>query len=100
MANRRSIGPRARADLDAIWSFIAPINEKAANSVIDEITTAFGMLTNNPNAGRPRSEISATMRSFQVGSYSIFYAASKSGIEIVRVMHNRRDVKSDDIAQF
>jgi toxin ParE1/3/4 len=96
MASLR-IHPRARADLDAIWSYIASRQEKAADAVLEQIGTAFKMLTSNRYAGRPRPEISTTMRSFPVGSYVIFYAPSPEGIRIFRVMHSKQDITAADV---
>jgi toxin ParE1/3/4 len=97
MADRRRIHPKARADLDAIWSYIAAHQPNAASAVIDRITAAFGMLTSNPLAGRLRPEIAPKVRSFPVGSYLIFYEPSPKELLIVRVMHNKRDVTAADV---
>jgi toxin ParE1/3/4 len=98
VANDRRISPQARADLDAIWSFIAADNESAADAVIELITEALGMLADNPRAGRRRPELSPAVRSFPVGSYLICYAQEGGGIKIVRVLHGRQDVSRKDIA--
>ncbi|WP_349627444.1 type II toxin-antitoxin system RelE/ParE family toxin [Rhodopseudomonas palustris] len=75
--NRR-LSPRARTDLDQIWSFIATDNEHAADAVIELITQTFDLLTPNPGAGRRRPELSPTVRSFPVGSYLVFYGRGGS----------------------
>jgi len=96
MASRR-IHPKARADLDAIWSYIASDTEKSADAVIAQITAAFEMLTSNRFAGRPRPELSVSVRSFPVGSHVIFYVPNSEGILIVRVMHSKQDITAADI---
>jgi len=98
VAHNRRISPKARVDLDAIWSFIAADSEKAADAMIEQITAAFAMLTDNPNAGRLRPEISAAVRSFPVKRYLIFYVAEASGIKIIRVLHGRQDRSRQDLA--
>jgi toxin ParE1/3/4 len=99
VALNSSISPKARVDLDAIWSFIAADSERAADAVLEQLTAAFVMLTENPNAGRPRPELSASIRSFPIGSYLIFYAAeSRGGIKIFRVMHGRQDLTRQDFS--
>ena len=67
MALRVRRSPRARADLLQLWRFIAEDNEIAADGVIDRIEQALHMLADHPQAGRPRPEISARLRSFPIG---------------------------------
>ncbi|WP_234713293.1 type II toxin-antitoxin system RelE/ParE family toxin [Rhodopseudomonas palustris] len=95
--NRR-LSPRARTDLDQIWSFIATDNEHAADAVIELITQTFNLLTQNPGAGRRRPELSPTVLSFPVGSYLVFYTAEAGAIRIARVLHGRQDITPKDIA--
>jgi toxin ParE1/3/4 len=42
--------------------------------------------------GRAREEIAAGIRSFPLGQYVIFYVRVDGGIDIVRVLHSRRDL--------
>jgi toxin ParE1/3/4 len=55
------------------------------------------MLAETPFAGRDRSELRAELRSFPVGNYLIFYVPTPDGVEVVRVMHGRQDMGSDDM---
>ena len=55
------------------------------------------MLVENPLAGRERRELRDGLRSFPVGNYVIFYVPLPDGVEIIRVMHGRQDVGSDDM---
>ena len=55
------------------------------------------MLVENPLAGRERRELRANLRSFRVGNYVIFYVPLPDGVEIIRVMHGRRDIGADDM---
>ena len=55
------------------------------------------MLIENPLAGRERRELGASLRSFPVGSYVIFYVPLPDGVEIIRVMHGRQDIHADDV---
>ena len=56
------------------------------------------MLTQNPLAGRERRELRRDLRSFPVSSYVVFYVALADGIEVVRVMHGRQEIGTDDMA--
>jgi toxin ParE1/3/4 len=44
--------------------------------------------------GRARPELFADLRSLPFGRYVIFYLPRKRGIEVVRVLHGARDLKS------
>lgn len=48
-------------------------------------------------AGRARSDLAPSLRSFPVGSYLIFYVPLSDGIEVVRVMSGRQDIDADDM---
>jgi toxin ParE1/3/4 len=98
MADRYRIRPKAEIDLDSIWSFIAADNGRAADAMIDRITDTFDVLPTMPFAGRARPEFGDNLRSIVVGNYVVFYTTLSDGIEIVRVMHGRRDIGTDDMA--
>ena len=97
MVNRFRKAPQADQDLDSIWDFIASDSVRAADRQIARIGEIFEMLVENPLAGRERRELRINLRSFPVGNYVIFYVPLPDGVEIVRVMHGRQDVGSDDM---
>jgi toxin ParE1/3/4 len=63
----------------------------------ERIGQVFKMLVQNPLAGRERPDLQRGLRSFPVGSYLVFYVPASDGVEIVRVMHGRQDIGSDDM---
>ena len=85
---------RARRDLLHIWNYIAEDNESAADRFIDLMIQHFQLLGRNPHIGRHRDELRAGYRSFPVGQYLIFYRVLEPGIQIMHVMHGRRDIES------
>jgi toxin ParE1/3/4 len=97
VANRFRKAPQADIDLDSIWDFIASDSVRAAEKQIGRIGEIFEMLVENPLAGRERRELRVGLRSFPVGNYVIFYVPLPDGVEIIRVMHGRQDVVSDDM---
>jgi toxin ParE1/3/4 len=97
MANRPRKSPQAEIDLTLIWDFIAHDNVRAADTLLVRIEAAFDMLAENPLAGRARDDLAPKIRSLPVGNYIIFYLALSDGIEVVRVLHGRRDIDSDDM---
>ena len=91
------VTPRADRDLDSIWSFITPDNPRAADAMIDRLTDTFDMLLTMPQAGRLRHEFRENLRSFAVENYVIFYRTVSEGIDILRVVHGRRDIRPADV---
>jgi toxin ParE1/3/4 len=98
MANSRPRkSPQAEADVTAIWQFVAEDNIRAADALLDRIEAAFDMLAEMPRVGRAREDLAPKLRSFPVGNYLILYVPVPEGIEVVRVMHARRDIDADDM---
>lgn len=97
MANKFRKAPQADQDLDSIWDLIATNSVRVADKQIARIGEIFELLLENPLAGRERRELRAGLRSFAVGNYVIFYDLLPDGIEIIRVMHGRQDINSDDM---
>jgi toxin ParE1/3/4 len=91
------VKPRADQDLDSIWSFVTVDNPRAADAMINRLTAAFDMLLTMPQAGRLRHEFRENLRSFAIENYVIFYVMVPQGIDIVRVVHGRRDVGPADM---
>jgi toxin ParE1/3/4 len=91
------VTPRADRDLDSIWSFITVDNPRAADAMINRLTDTFDMLLTMPQAGRLRQEFREKLRSFAVENYVIFYRTVSEGIDIVRVLHGRRDIRPADV---
>ena len=42
--------------------------------------------------GRSRPELAASVHSFPVARYVVFYRPAADGIEVVRVLHGARDI--------
>lgn len=94
MAHRLS--PRAVADLDAIWEYVARESgsSETANRLIDSITDRFFLLATHPYIGRSRSDdLGSGRRSFPVGDYVIIYRVKDNDALILRVVHGRRDLE-------
>jgi toxin ParE1/3/4 len=86
--------PRASADLSEIWEFIATDNLERADEFIDRIDEKFRSLATQPLMGRDRSDLMPGLRSLAMPPYVIFYEPTQHGIEVVRVLHGARDVKT------
>ncbi len=81
-------------DLQEIETYIATDSPAAADKVIDSIESTCGMLAREPYAGRKRPELDPRLRSFVVGQYVIFYAEQNASIDIIRILHGRRDIEA------
>jgi toxin ParE1/3/4 len=82
----------ARTDLQGILAYIAADSPTAATRMLARFERQARILADNPGIGRPREDLRPALRSFAVGSYLLFYRAVADGIEIVRVLHGRRDI--------
>ena len=89
MAHR--VAPRAAADLDEIWYYIAMESGSVdvANRLIDSITGRFVLLSGHPYLGRGPGS-----RSFPLGEYVIVYCVEDENVLILRVAHGRRDLEA------
>jgi toxin ParE1/3/4 len=98
MASRINRRKRAKVDVDSISAYVAADNGKAAEELLDRFGKVFEMLVQNPQAGRRRPDLGQNVRSFAVDTYVIFYIPQSAGIDIIRVMHGRRDIGPADLA--
>ena len=87
---------RAEEDLIAIWLHVARDNEAAADRLLDRIEARWQQLATYPHSGASRDDIAPGIRHLIVGEYLILYRAGEDAIEIVRVLHGRRDIGADD----
>ena len=87
---------RAKADLLEIWKYVALDSLERAERLIDELDEALNKLAEYPDVGRNRDELSKGLTSFPVGNYVVYYRklSTLKGIEVVRVLHGRRDVEA------
>lgn len=84
----------AESDLTDLWVYVAQDNLEAADHLVNEIYEKCSFLACSAKAGRLRPELDASIRSFAVGNYLIFYRETAGGIEVARVLHGRPDIPS------
>jgi toxin ParE1/3/4 len=89
---RRS--PLAEEDFREIWRYIAQFNQDAADKLLRRIDEKLQLYADNPRMGTSRENWAPGLRSFPVGNYVVFYRIVDDGIELVRVLHGMRDLKS------
>ncbi|WP_013321353.1 type II toxin-antitoxin system RelE/ParE family toxin [Gloeothece verrucosa] len=90
--NRFRLSRQAEQDLEDIWVYLAQQDELLADQQIAQILNRFPMLSQFPDLGKQRDDLLVGLRSFPVKPYLIFYTKTVEGIEIIRVLHQARDV--------
>ena len=95
--NRRRVvwAPQAKRDLREVRRYYARVaSREIANQLLREISRAGELLSDRARVWRRRDEISAGLRSVLVRPYIIFYRVQDERVEIVRVLHGRRNLIS------
>lgn len=89
--------PQASDDLLEIWQYIAADNPKAADRVEDAVYDACALIAKSPLAGQVRKELTALPLRFwtlsRYPNYLIVYDPAATPLQIIRILHGRRDVK-------
>lgn len=96
MSLRRSA--RAEEDLIEIWLHIAPHNLAAADRLLDRLDDRCRLLATQPRSGPTRNELGDGIRCVAVGEYLVFYRIDGRDVEMLRVLHGRRNISAEDFA--
>jgi toxin ParE1/3/4 len=89
--------PRAEVDVEEIGDYISKQSPKAALRVIDAFEQRWRLLALYPFSGASRDDIGAGIRHVAVGEYLTFYRVGAEAVEILRVLHGRRNIARDEI---
>jgi toxin ParE1/3/4 len=91
---------RAAQDLQVIGRYIAADNLQAAWWLLAAFEQHFLLLAENKNFGRARPDMRPDLRRYSVvKNYLIFYRPMQDGIEVVRVVHSRRNTQALDFGE-
>ncbi len=89
--------PRARADIFNIWAYIADHNQAAADRVEQAIFDACAFLAETPMRGHFRPDLTVRPLRFwtlsRYPNYVIVYRLEKTTLQIIAVMHGKRDIQ-------
>lgn len=87
---------KAIDDLKNIWDYtFEKWSEKQADTYYSTIKQASFGIGEHPDAGKEYHEISIGLRGLKAGRHVIFYRwISDESIEIVRILHERMDLKT------
>lgn len=84
--------PLAEADLEDIWLYTFKTwSAEQADIYHNAIVTAFEDLATGRKTGRP-VDIREGCFKYPVGAHVVFYRVSRSGVDVLRVLHRRMDV--------
>jgi toxin ParE1/3/4 len=76
-----------------IWRGLAEYSGLSfADSTLANIESKFRLLVQFPSSGRVRAELLVGLRSYPAGDFVIFYRILETTVEVVRVLHGRRDI--------
>ncbi len=82
--------PQAIADLVEIVAFIADDNPNAAQELKDEIAAKADKLADHPGLYKPSLRVKGLRELIVQSNYIVFYRESPDLVEIVNVVHARR----------
>ena len=90
------ISPEALQDMGDIRSYIAMDNPEAADRVVQAFEASAALLSTQPELGpyKPRLRGLRLWVVTEFPTYLMFYRVREGQVEIVRVLHGSRDVKS------
>lgn len=90
---RPIVSRRAQRDLRRIWRYVAEQGGGVrAGKLIDRILALCALFATQPHAGQRHPELGQEVRSCVYGPYLVFYRLRGTTIQIIRVIHGRRDV--------
>jgi len=89
--------PVAKADIFDIWSYIAADNEDAADRVEQAIYDACVCVAETPLRGHSRPDLTTRPLRFwtltRYPNYAIVYRPEMAPLQIVAVMHGKRNIR-------
>jgi antitoxin ParD1/3/4 len=95
--NAYALTTLAKADIFDIWCYIADNSEEAANRVEQAIYDACAFVAEAPKRGHSRSDLTIRPLRFwtlpRYPNYSVVYRPETSPLQVVAVLHGKRNVK-------
>ena len=87
---------KAVEDLAAIWEYTYDTwSERQADKYHEMLTASFQEILEHPDLGKKYPEIDTSVMGLPVGKHIVFYRmAHSSDIEVIRILHQRMDLKS------
>ncbi len=87
---RASISREAEADIDQIAEYTTKAwGLLQTDRYLDQLEDSFQILAVHPLIGRSCEALQAGLRRFEVGRHVVFYRTERSGIRVLRVLHQQ-----------
>jgi len=91
-SHRLVISPAAVNDLKEIYQYgLRQWGRAQSESYLATIKSRLWLLTQQPLMGTERNELLAEARSLSIKSHTLYYRVTANMVEIIRVLHGRRD---------
>ena len=85
------LSPKAREDMEAVWLYsLTEWGLEQAGQYTDDLADAFELLAANPKLGKACDHIRRGYRKHPSLRHVIYYRETAYGIEVVRILHDRR----------
>ena len=92
-----ALTPLAKADIFDIWSYIADDSEETANRVEQAIYDACAFVAEAPMRGHSRPDLTSRPLRFwtltRYPNYTVVYRPEMSPLQVVAVMHGKRNIR-------
>ena len=90
------ISNKAIKDLEYIWNYtVETWSERQADLYYEMLISSCQYIADNPACGKSYYEIAEKLYGFIASKHIIFYRiVFQSGVEIVRILHGRMDLKN------
>lgn len=87
--------PQVAADIGKIWDHDqAAVSAHFADEHVARMdATIRRAIVLFPNAGRPRPEFGAGVRSYPILPYVFFYRVTRGRVAVLRILHGKRDIR-------
>ena len=87
------LGVHVEDDLNDIWDYIAEDSPAAASRLIERFFKGFETIARHPSIGHKREDLTQfPVRFWPVGNYLVIYRLKDDLVEIVAVVHGKRDI--------
>jgi toxin ParE1/3/4 len=88
------VTPRARRDIDEIWSYSADLwSDVQAENYIRQLWAAIEFVAADVRRSTTCDDIRQGYRRYAVGSHVVFFAMTEEGLTVVRILHQRMDFR-------
>lgn len=93
------IMPRARRDLEHIFTYIATTNIQKARDFTSKLTNKIHWIAETDFTGVPRDDIAPGLRAFPFRDRCIYYRRYEDRIVILRVLHGAQDTERQSFVE-